>query len=217
MTYPIQLVLKGRKCVVVGGGKVAARKVAALRRAGGDVHVISPEFDEELQARQDITRHVGHYQPGLLVGASLVLICTNDPVVNAAAAADARAAGALVNVADTPALCDFYVPAVVHRGPIQIAIGTGGASPELSATLRRVVEGAIPDAYAELADALRRVRPIVKQRIPAQADRSRFFAALCGDESVKRFMTEGPTSWWAWFEHLLAQAAGRSTEDTRPL
>jgi siroheme synthase-like protein len=208
MAYPVQVVLEGRKCVVVGGGRVAARKVEALRRAGAEVHVISPVFDDELQARQDIARHTGPYQPSVLTGAILVMICTDDRGVNAAAAADARAAGALVNVADDPEHCDFYVPAVVHRGPIQIAIGTGGASPELAATIRRLVEQAIPDGYAELAEELRRVRPIVKHRISRQADRSRLFALLCSDESIKRFLNDGASEWRRWFERLLNEASG---------
>jgi precorrin-2 dehydrogenase / sirohydrochlorin ferrochelatase len=209
MSYPIQLVLEGRKCVVVGGGKVAARKVEALRRAGAQVHVISPEFDEDLRTRQDITRHVGPYEPGVLTGATLVMICTDDRTVNALAAADGRAAGALVNVADDPEYCDFYVPAMVRRGPIQIAIGTGGASPELAATLRRMVERAIPEEFAELAEELRRIRPIVKHRISRQPDRARLFAALCDDDSIRRYFTEGISEWRAWFEKRLSEASDR--------
>ena len=207
MAYPIQLILDDLKCVVVGGGKVAARKVAALRQAGADVHVISLEFDDELLDRKDITRHIGPYQPTVLAGARLVMVCTDDHHINAQAAADARAAGALVNVADDPEHCDFYVPAVVRRGAIQVAIGTGGASPELAATVRRRIEQAVPDAYAELAEELRRIRPIVKDRIARQADRSRLFAQLCSDESVARFINDGPDAWRRWFEQLLSDWA----------
>lgn len=209
MTYPIQMVLRGRKCVVVGGGRVAARKVEALCRAGADVHVISPEFDRALLARRDITRHVGPYEPGMLSDAALVMVCTNDRAVNAAVAVDAQAAGILVNVADDPDHCDFYVPAVVRRGPIQVAIGTGGASPEFAATLRRLIEEAVPAAYGEFAAELARVRPIVKQRITRQADRSRFFATLCGDESLRRFLQEGAAVWRTWFQQILDRAGGR--------
>ncbi len=209
MPYSVQLVLDGLKCVVVGGGKVAARKVAALRQAGAEVHAISPEFDDELLARDDLTRHVEPYRPALLAGARLVMICTDDRRVNARAAADARAVGALVNVADDPEHCDFYVPAVVHRGPIQIAVGTGGASPELAATIRKRIERVVQDAHGELAEELRRIRPVVKARVSHQPDRSRLFARLCSDESIARFVDEGPAAWRAWFERLLDESADR--------
>lgn len=205
MAYPIQLVLDGAKCVVVGGGKVAARKVDALRLAGAEVYVISPEFDEKLLERDDVVRHAEPYRPALLAGARVVMVCTNDRRVNAAVAADARALGALVNVADDPDHCDFYVPAVVRRGPIQIAIATGGASPELAATIRKRVEAALPESYADLAEELQRIRPIVKDRIARQSDRSRLFARLCSEESIRRFEHEGPSAWRQWFEQLLAE------------
>ncbi len=206
MSYPIQLVLDGRRCVVIGGGRVATRKVEALRLAGADVHVVSPKFEPELLSRNDITRHEQPYEPSVLTGAFLVMVCTDDRTVNAAVFADARAAGAIVNVADDPEHCDFYVPAVVRRGPIQIAIGTGGSSPELAATLRKRIEGAIPESYAVLAEELHRIRPIVKQSIPRQADRSRLFETLCGEDSIRRFLSEGPDAWRQWFDGLLKQA-----------
>ncbi len=203
MTYPIQLVLDGLKCVVVGGGKVAARKVDALRRAGAEVHVVSPEFDDALLARDDVTRHAEPYRTATLAGARLVMACTDDRRVNAAVAADARAAGALVNVADDPEHCDFYVPAVVRRGPIQLTIGTSGASPELAATLRKRIEQTVPERYAELACELQRLRPLVKQRIADQPERSRLFARLCSDDAVERFFNEGLDAWRRWAERLL--------------
>jgi len=209
MAYPIQLILDGLKCVVVGGGKVAARKVEALCAAGADVHVVSPEFDDELLDRDDVTRHAEVYRPGLLAGARLVMICTDDRDVNAQAAADARAAGALVNVADDPEYCDFYVPAVVRRGDVQIAIGTGGASPKLAATLRRRIDRAVPEAYAQLAEELRRIRPVVIDRISDPRERGRLFARLCDDESLARLADDGQAAWRQWSEQLLAEAASR--------
>ncbi len=207
MTFPLQLVLDGAKCVVVGGGKVAARKVGALRRAGGQVHVVSPAFDDALLERDDITRHQQPYSRELLAGARVVMVCTDDRAVNAQVSDDARAVGALVNVADDPEFCDFYVPAVVRRGPIQIAVGTGGASPELAATVRRRIEAALPESFAELAEELRRLRPIVKDRIADQPARARLFAALCGDDSVERFESAGLDAWRGWAEGLVAKAA----------
>ncbi|MBN1342246.1 MAG: bifunctional precorrin-2 dehydrogenase/sirohydrochlorin ferrochelatase [Phycisphaerae bacterium] len=207
MPYPIQLVLDGLRCVVVGGGKVAARKVEALRQAGAEVHVVSPEFDDSLKARDDVVLHREVYQPALLTGARLVLACTDDSTVNHAAADDARAMGALVNVADDPEHCDFYVPALVRRDPIQIAIGTGGSSPELAATIRKRIESAVPESYAELAAELGRVRALVKSRITQQVDRSRFFAELCGEESIRRFERDGLDAWRDWFKNRLEDVA----------
>ncbi len=207
MPYPIQLVLDGVRCLVVGGGKVAVRKVRALRRAGAVVHVVSPRFEEELLQRDDITRHEGPYRSELLAEMKLVMVCTDDRELNARVCEEARAAGVLVNVADDPAHCDFYVPAVVRRGPIQVAIGTGGASPELAATVRRQVEASVPEFLGAMAEQLRELRPVVKARIGDQADRAAVFAALCGEDSIARFQSEGQSAWRAWAEEVVNRAS----------
>jgi len=140
--YPVVLVNLEEGVVVVGGGEVAARKVEGLLAAGANVTVISPQLApalEEFLAQGRITALRRPYRPGNLAGARLVIAATDDPQVNQAVGREARERGCPVNVVDDPAHCTVYIPAVVRRGPVTLAIGTGGASPVLAARLRREI------------------------------------------------------------------------------
>jgi precorrin-2 dehydrogenase / sirohydrochlorin ferrochelatase len=156
MAYPIMLDIAARTCVVVGGGAVAARKVAALLDAGAVVTVISPALVPplaELLAAERIHAIQTPYASGMLDDAQplLVFAATDDAAVNAQVAADAAAVGALVNRADAPHESSFASMATLRRGAVTIGISTGGASPALAAHLRGVLEGLIGDEYATLA------------------------------------------------------------------
>src|SRR4030042_230398 len=152
--YPIFLDLKGKRCIVVGGGSVAERKVEMLLEHETSVTVISPELSPKLQHLADqgaiktITRN---YQKGDLKGAFLVIAATDDPSVNAAVAGQARKQRALVNVVDDPRASDFIVPSMVRRGDITIAISTAGKSPALARKLRSLLEATLPAGDAFLA------------------------------------------------------------------
>lgn len=141
--YPIVLHVRGRRAVVVGGGKVAARKVYGLLEAEADVVVIAPEAVpdiEALAAKGEIVWRKKTFAEDDLAGAFLVIAATNDRNVNEAVA-QAAAPGQLVNVVDDPKRCDFHVPAVIRRGPLTIAVSTGGQVRRLpaasAASLRR--------------------------------------------------------------------------------
>jgi len=138
--YPAFLDLRGKKCVVVGGGRVAERKVKALVASGADIRVISPQLVaalERLRAKGAI-RHIARaYRKGDLRDAFLVFAATSDEDINRTVSRDAPF---LVNVADAPELANFIVPAVVKSGPLKIAVSTGGASPALAASVRRELE-----------------------------------------------------------------------------
>lgn len=142
-TYPVNLLLAGRSVLVVGGGRVAAQKVAGLRPAGARITVVAPRIDPVLAADSDLICHHRPYAPGEVAGYRLAIACTDDPAVNAAVAADGEAANVWVNSADDPANCHFFLPAVVRRPPIQLAVSTGGTSPALAAWLRRRLEAEI--------------------------------------------------------------------------
>jgi len=135
--------------VVVGGGRVAARKTAGLVEAGARVRVIAPRALPEIEAHRIDRRR---YRSGDLHGAVLAFAATNDRAVNHAVALEARRRGIPVNVADAAAECTFLVPARIRRGELQIAVSTGGKSPRLARRLRLILE-------AELTKALRRARP----------------------------------------------------------
>ena len=165
--YPIFLNLKGRRCIVVGGGPVAERKVGMLLEHQASVTVISPTLSRRLQhlasqgAIQTITRS---YQTGDLKGAFLVIVATDDPSINAAVAGQGRKQRALVNVVDDPRASDFIVPSMVRRGDITIAISTAGKSPALARKLRSLLEATIPAEYASLVSLVSEVRQELAQR-----------------------------------------------------
>ena len=159
--YPAFLNLAGRRCVVVGGGAVAERKVRGLLAADADVLVVAPEAVAGLDAlatngRIRVERRP--YRSGDLDGAFLVVAATDSRAVNAAVARDARAVGALVNAVDDPTACDVTVPATVRRGDITLAISTGGRSPGFARYLREELEDWLSEERLALLDLVADVR-----------------------------------------------------------
>lgn len=141
--FPLFIDLKGKKCIVVGGGKVAARKTAVLAGFDAEILVVSPRFDQEilrLYEKGVITVCRREYRKGDLEGAFLVIAATNDPLVNKEIAKDAGEAGAFVNVADAPDLCSFIFPAVVKKDKLVIGVSTSGSCPALSRDIRKKIE-----------------------------------------------------------------------------
>jgi len=170
--------LKGKPASVVGGGEVAARKVALLTQAGGVVTVIAPELCNTLSralARKEIRHVASSFSPELLGQPLLIVAATDDPKVNEAVA---RAAGGMnvpVNVVDTPDLCTFVMPSIIDRSPVMIAVSTGGASPVLGRLLRQKLETTIPASYGKLAVLARLFRDRVKQKFAHAPDRRLFW------------------------------------------
>ncbi len=137
---PIFLEVSGRRCVVIGGGEVAARKVDSLLEAGAEVTVVAPSLGPAMKllvGRGRLTHVKRAYRSGDLDGCELAYAATDDVELHRQIAAEAEALGILLNVADEPELCTFIAPAVVRQGALQIAISTGGASPAFAARLRR--------------------------------------------------------------------------------
>ncbi len=169
-TYTICLTgLQQRRCVVVGGGNVAARKAAALQEAGAQVTLISPALGDDLQdaAAQEKIRWIARpYQDGDLEGAFLVIAATDDTEVNHAVYAEAEQRHILVNVVDDPEHSNFILPAQVRRGDLSITISTGGASPALARRLRERIESDFGAEYALLVQVLSELRPLLIQRFP---------------------------------------------------
>jgi precorrin-2 dehydrogenase / sirohydrochlorin ferrochelatase len=151
--YPVNLVLDGRRCLVVGGGKVALRKVEGLLACGARVTVVAPTVVDELRS---LSIHIEErpWQPDDMDGMWLVIAATDDPSVNRAVYDAGQRAGVWVNGADDPANCSFTLPSVVRRGDLQVTVSTGGRSPALSTWLRRRLEGEIGPEYAVLLDLL---------------------------------------------------------------
>lgn len=156
--YPIFLNIQGKKCVVVGGGNVAWRKVCSLKEAGAKVTVVSPDFCPELEGETGVERIQQKYDTAILKGAALVIASTDDGVVNKKVYRDAIESGILVNVVDKPELCSFIVPASVMRGNLCISISTGGASPALARNIRENLEQHFGEEYDEFTKLLSEMR-----------------------------------------------------------
>lgn len=178
---PVNLDIRARDCLVVGGGEIAARKTGLLRRAGGKVTVVAPALGaalEALRANGGIMHRANRFQPSDLEGCVLAIAATDDEAVNAAVAAAAKAWGIPVNVVDRPELCTFILPSIVDRSPILISVSSGGASPILARTLRARIETQVPNAYGRLAELVRRYRPAVRQRFASGTLRRRFWEQI---------------------------------------
>jgi len=179
--HPVFLDLRGRPCVVVGGGAVAQEKVESLLDAGARVTVVSPSLTaalEALAATHEVVHHPRAYRRGDLDDAVLAYVAVEDDAVRAAVAAEAAASRVLVNVVDVPQLSTFISPAVVRRDAVVVAVSTGGASPALARRLREELEERVGPEYGVAATILARVRPIIQSAEPDPQTRARTFARL---------------------------------------
>lgn len=175
---PVFFKLEARPCLVVGGGAVAARKIALLHKAGAKVLVVAPELTSDLAeqtATGAIQHHARQFQAADLQDMHLVIAATDDVGVNAEISRLAQARAIPVNVVDNPALCSFIVPSILDRSPVMIAVSTGGASPVLARQLRSRLETLIPSAYGRLAAMVEEFREVVKRRFSDPDERRRFW------------------------------------------
>jgi siroheme synthase-like protein len=193
--YPVLLELAGRRAVVVGGFAVEAGKVEGLLVAGAEVAVFA-KGPEEVLARleQDprVTVHRRGYRgPGDLAGAVLCVASDPEPGVRDTIAADARAAGVLVNVMDDVPNCDFAAPAIVRRGDLVIAIGTGGRAPALASRLRAELSERFGPEWAELLEVVGKVRTATLPHLPDFDDRSRRWKAALDLDELEQLIRAG--------------------------
>ena len=179
--YPVFLDLTQTKCLVVGGGSVAGRKVASLLAAGAGVTVISPRLNPELSllaASHQISHWPRPFQSGDLAGWQLVFAATDDPVTNAQVAGEGRALGILVNAAEDPEQGNLILPAVLQRGPLSIAISTGGDSPVLARKIRQELAQIYGPEYGPYIELLGRERVRAMQHIADGQLRKDYFHRL---------------------------------------
>ena len=183
--YPVVLDITDKKCLVVGGGPVACRKVEGLLAAGAQVVIVSPEVEPEIQALAQQGRcrwHRREYAPEDLKGAFLVFAATSDPALQQQIALEGGRAGIPVNVVDQPKLCTFHVPATIRHGDFLLAIATGGNSPALAARVRRELERQYGPEYGILVRLLGRLRPLILERCATQAERKTLFQNILHDD-----------------------------------
>ncbi|MBC8255188.1 MAG: bifunctional precorrin-2 dehydrogenase/sirohydrochlorin ferrochelatase [Ardenticatenia bacterium] len=194
--YPITLVgLENTRCVVVGGGEVAARKVTALREAGARPVVVSPTLCEGLRQQSERGEIQAVWRPycaGDLNGARLAIAATDDPAINEAVWRDGQAVGCLVNVVDYPARCNFYVPATVRRGALTLSVSTGGASPLLARRIRELLDQQFDAAYEPFLALLGELRPLVQARVADVGRRKALWEALLDSEILGLLRSGSP-------------------------
>lgn len=171
---PLFLQLRSQPAIVVGGGRVAVRKVDLLLRSGAQVTVVAPQLREELQklaSRGELQYIAERFSDAHLSEATLVVAATNDHEVNVAVSNAARARRIPVNVVDDPALSTFIFPAIVDRSPIIVAVGSGGESPVLSRRIREQIESVLPERLGALARFMGERRKSVQQALGILARR----------------------------------------------
>ena len=175
--YMACLDLRGKDCLVVGGGRVATEKVLGLLDCDAAVTVIAPQVDVELRGLPvRVEQH--EFRRSDVVGRFLVIAATNVRSVNAEVSSVAAERSTLCNVADDPELCNFILPAIVRRDPIVVGVSTGGASPALAQRIRSDVAALVGPEHAELARRLEALRPWVKSELATYEERRDYFQKL---------------------------------------
>jgi siroheme synthase-like protein len=192
--YPVLLELEGRRAVVVGEVAVAAGKVDGLLAAGATVTVVAPgpaaELDR-LAAEPGVTVRRRDYRPGDLAGAFLCVAGAADPMLRSAVAAEARAAAVLVNVMDDVPNCDFAAPAVVRRGDLVVAVGTGGRAPALASRVRAELGERFGPEWVELVELVGEVRAASLGDLPDLEERARRWRAALDLAELERLVRAG--------------------------
>ncbi len=177
--------LRGRRCVVIGGGGTALRKLRLLLDAGADIEIISTEISDDVRQftqAHDIPVRLEPYQTGMLNGAILVVAATGDRACNQQVSSDAQRLGIPVNVVDNPQLCSVIFPSIIDRSPLLVAISSGGRAPVLARLLRTRLESIIPAGFGRLAALAGKFREAVKRHFDELGARTRFWEnALQGD------------------------------------
>lgn len=172
--YPVSLVVAGKRCLVVGGGKVAGRKTRSLLECRAAVTMVAPEVHEALGMLSSdgtiasiedtpLDVQLREYRPGEAANYRLVVTATGVREVDRMVSRDAEAAGVWVNSADDADNCTFLLPAVVRRGPVSVAVSTSGVSPALASWLRRRISDGLPPGIEELAFLLDEARTFLRE------------------------------------------------------
>jgi precorrin-2 dehydrogenase/sirohydrochlorin ferrochelatase len=195
--YPINLDLAGKPVTVIGAGSVGARKIRALCDADAKVTVVSKNFASDFDnicKGLDIEVIEGTYKPEHIKNAVLAIAATDDRALNEQIYKDCQKAKVICNIVDVPDLCDFYVPAVVKRGDLQIAIGTDGKCPAYSGRIRRKLEEIFTEDHGKFLNELGIARIKTIENTPPKV-RMPILKKLSEDESFQYFLENGPQAW----------------------
>lgn len=189
--YPAFLNIKEKLCVVVGGGKVAERKVLSLLRCGAKIKIISPDLTKRLQKERDkgnITHICRKYIVGDLAGAFLVVAATSNEKTNTEIAS---MTSGLINVVDRKDMANFIVPSVIRKGLLTIAISTSGASPAMSRTIRKELEALYDKDFSKYITFLKKFRSKIIEKIPDRKIREQIFRDAVSERMLKILRQRG--------------------------
>jgi uroporphyrin-III C-methyltransferase / precorrin-2 dehydrogenase / sirohydrochlorin ferrochelatase len=209
--YPVYLDLRGRRCVVLGGGATALEKVRGLLDAGANVTVVATDPTEEIAVlagddRLSLVRR--EYRIGDLAGAFLAIDASWDEATNRASSTEAERAQVLINVVDRPRQCSFIAPAVVRRDPLQVAISTSGESPFLASALRARIERTLGEEWGAFTAIVGRIRRQLRERGTPLAEQNRVYRKLMASD-VRRLLRRGRHEEAAFAAAAIASAAGQ--------
>ncbi len=204
--YPIFLELSGRRVVVVGGGVVAVRKAQALLAAGARLVVVTERIDNMLTVlcrgkKAELIK--SKYSKDYLAGAVLAIAATNNHKLNRRIYKDCQELEVLCNVVDEPELCDFFVPAVVRRGDLQIAIGTEGHCPAYAGHIRKKLEEIFTEEHGQFLAELETIRKRIIEGVTEPTERKALLGELADDKSFEYFVENGPAQWRTFAEELV--------------
>ncbi|NPU84808.1 MAG: bifunctional precorrin-2 dehydrogenase/sirohydrochlorin ferrochelatase [Syntrophaceae bacterium] len=212
--YPVNLDIAGRRCVVVGGGQVAERKVERLVECGARVAVLSRRLTDRLaeMARAGTVEHIdSEYEPEKLGEAMLVIGATDREDVNDAVSRECRRRGILVNIVDDPERCDFILPSILQRGDLMVAVSTGGRSPALAKRIREDLEECFGPEYAVLLEIMAELRRKVTARGRSADENKVLFESVVHSEVLDRIRTGD----WEGVRTLVRELTGEEI-DARP-
>ena len=201
---PVFQNVKGKPCLVVGGGEVALRKASVLVDAGARVKVVSPDHVAGFSGLRGVEHVTARFAPQHLDGVMLVIAATDDIAVNRQVSELAQARNLPVNVVDAPELCSFIMPAILDRSPLMVAFSSGGASPVLTRMLRGKLETMIPQNYSRLASFAERFREAVKKHVTNPAKRRIFWENVFDGVVAEKVLTGDESSAERMLQQMLA-------------
>jgi precorrin-2 dehydrogenase / sirohydrochlorin ferrochelatase len=189
--FPLFLKLRGRKCLVVGAGKIAESKITGLVETGAVLHVVAPQATERISGwagNGQIWWHKRRFRPSDLSGCFLVVAATSSRALHKQIFRLATRRNILCNVVDVPELCDFYYPAIVERGALQIAISTAGQSPALAQRLRKMLESQFGSEYEEWIEQLGTERQRLRTKMKSRGELNKQLHEIAGEASFQKFL-----------------------------
>jgi precorrin-2 dehydrogenase/sirohydrochlorin ferrochelatase len=204
--YPIFLELSGRRVIVIGGGAVAVRKAQTLLAAGARLVVIAERIDKMMTAlckSKNVELIKSKYSKNYLAEAVLAIAATNNLQLNRRIYKDCQELEVLCNVVDQPELCDFFVPAVVKRGDLQIAVSTEGHYPAYAGHIRKKLEEIFSEKHGQFLTELEKFRKRILKDVPEPAERKALLGRLADDKSFKYFVENGSAQWQIFADGLV--------------